>query len=244
MGQFDHCTLYDGHVQTDLYVRSWSTTLSSSMSSTPKRDGAWFTAWQPSQDTLSMTIRQPSTYAQATTLVTLQKWLADQSQLSLDWTERDLHYRCLVKSAPTQLNYNVVMNDINLTLQLLTNAFISSTSGYTPSSTIESMVLRDLVVGSLDDFRESSSNQNSTSSQESENRNTAKFAMSVNRQWSGWSVDYTRVRNEVVATFTKKNSNGYLTDRTYVVKLTDSMVKQMNSGSNIESILKKNEIAY
>lgn len=252
MGQFDHCTLTDGYVTCDLYVRSWSTTLSANMSATPKKDGQWFTAWQPSQDTMSLVIRQPSQVAQATTLTTLQKWLADQSLLTFSWTERYMNYQCVIKSAPTKLNYDVVMNDINLQIQLLTNSFIDVSRGYTVSSSIESMLSADLVSSTLDDFDKQQSNQNSSSGDSSGDNSDGgssggsssssgagslvRKARESNKQWSGFKVTY---NSDGTALFRWTKS---FYDRIYTVKLTDDFIRQMNRGGDLEAIVKAHSI--
>lgn len=233
MGQYDHCTLTDGYVTCDLYVRSWNTTLSSNMSSTAKKDGAWFSAWQPAQDTMSLTIRQPSTVGQATTVTTLQKWLGDQSILTFSWTERSMSYQCVIKSAPTNLRYDAVMVDLNLTLQLLTNSFMKTSRGYVVTSGIQQMLLADLVSQTTDDFQ--------MPGDESKFGDVSKRFMSEQKsQISGWDVTY---KSDGTVIFKKHyelgDSMSNLFSKSYEIKVNDSFVKALNDGMDIEATLRE-----
>lgn len=227
----EDCWLYDGRVTVQLFPRAWSTTLSSNMSSTQKKDGAWFSAWQPSQDTLSLTVRQPSIQAQKTTIITLQKWLGDQTRLTFRWTERQMNYQCVIKSVPTQLKYDAVMVDISLTLQLLTNEFMTSARGYTLTTGIENMLYADLVTQTTDDFV--------FSDDKHEVGSIATDAIAQRKQWNGWNATY---NSDGTATFVKAGGRfniGGVIHKQYRVRITDAFVKAMNGGFDLESILRQ-----
>lgn len=116
--------------EVELLVINLSMPFSSSMSAIKSRDASWFEAWQPSQDSLSLTFRQQSIADQMMTIQILQRWCKLGTMLHIAYPERDIDYDCVIDSCPLELDYSAVMKDCTVHLTLLTNSFIQSMESF------------------------------------------------------------------------------------------------------------------
>ena len=134
------CFLTSGGVQVEVGVVSWGTALRSSMRPIYSQGHTWFQAWSPDNDSMTMTFRQPSVYAQSALVATLFQWMRTQAVVQIEWAARNMDYQAVIVGAPDKRDYNVVMNDVSVTFMLITNKFIQNVATASISGNVLSML--------------------------------------------------------------------------------------------------------
>lgn len=249
------CFLTGGNVQVEVGVVSWSTSLRSSMTPMYTQGHTWFQAWNPSNDSLSMTLRQNSRTAQKALSSTLFAWMKMNTEVTIDWYERNMHYTAIVASAPQRDDYNVVMNDINVTFLLVTNRFIDSIAPFTISNKVMEILGGDFVDKTVDDLlqehaideeKEEDAKKKAAADKNKKNgwSPVVQKAHDSNQQWEGYKVVY---HDDGTATFSYVDysapSPGLMPIAPVYptihrrVKLTDDLIRRLNRGDDIRQWL-------
>lgn len=240
------CFLTSGGVQVEVGVVSWGTALRSSMRPIYSQGHTWFQAWSPDNDSMTMTFRQPSVYAQSALVATLFQWMRTQAVVQIEWAARNMDYQAVIVGAPDKRDYNVVMNDVSVTFMLITNKFIQNVATASISGNVLSMLGDKFVSTTIDDaerehaLAEQKAKEKGAKNQK-ELQDKAKKAM---KDKSGYKVEY---NPDGTATFTftdysKPNfAPGGLTQTypTYrvTVKITNELVDKLNKGDDIPHYL-------
>ena len=220
------CVLSSNDVAVELYVVAMSTSLSSSMQPVLGCKATWFEAWQPSQDTLSITFRQPSVDAQYQVISTLRRWAQGNSMLYLRYPERDIDYRVVIRSIPLRKRYDATMLDATVTFQPLTNRFIGSTVPYVYTDMAYAMLGSEFITDTVDDALSFDTEQQ------------LRNLFTQNAQFDGYRIAYLNYPN-VQIQIRRTNKDGLVTwSNAYTVRMTQSLAKHLANGDDIEWYLR------
>ena len=220
------CVLSSNDVAVELYVVAMSTSLSSSMQPVLGYKATWFESWQPSQDTLSITFRQPSVDAQYQVISTLRRWAQGNSMLYLRYPERDIDYRVVIRSIPLRKRYDATMLDATVTFQPMTNRFIGSTVPYVYTDMAYAMLGSEFITDTVDDALSFDTEQQ------------IRNLFTQNAQFDGYRIAYLNYPN-VQIQIRKTNKDGSVRwSNAYTVKMTQGLAKHLANGDDIEWYLK------
>ena len=157
------CMIYSDYNMLEVLPIAFSTTLSSSVSVMHASNAEWFEAWNPSQDSLSITVRMQNPDAQMNAIWVLQKWAQENAMLRIVYPERNFDWRCTIESCPLSLDYSVVMKDFTVTFFLLTNSFLTAQQTYQYSDVANALFTNDYIrediydsIGTVTDINDSS----------------------------------------------------------------------------------------
>lgn len=231
------CILDNGHTKLELYVRDWSTSLSSGKSMQQAQGHNWASAWHPSNDMMSMTIRQGNQQAQRAAWAFLYQCMKSNSKVSLQWPERNLSCNVIVMQCNYSEDYNIVVKDITVQFLMLTNAIATQQVSMSVSTNVLGM-LGEQVTKDLDDLQEEARKQAAQAKLEAEVAN----AIQTKKQWPGYSCVYND-DNTVSVTVKPSAHFGHMfgptTYKTYRVVMSAKFVEAMQSGdaATIEGFL-------
>lgn len=220
------CVLSSNDVAVELYVVAMSTSLSSSMQPVLGCKATWFEAWQPSQDTLSITFRQPSVDAQYSVISTLRRWAQGNSMLYLRYPERDIDYRVVIRSIPLRKRYDSTMLDATVTFQPLTNRFIGSTVPYVYTDMAYAMLGSEFITDTVDDALSFDTEQQ------------IRNLFTQNAQFDGYRITYLNYPNIQIQFRRVDNDGREQWSSVYTVKMTQDLAKHLANGDDIEWYLK------
>lgn len=139
------CIIYSDTMFLEVLPIAFETSLSSSVSAIHANSAEWFEAWNPSQDSLSITVRMPSLDAQKNAIFVLQRWASENAMLRIVYPERNFDWRCVIESCPLQLDYSVPMKDFTVSFFLLTNSFIASQTSFVYSDVASALFTNDYI---------------------------------------------------------------------------------------------------
>lgn len=225
------CVLSSNDVAVELYVVAMSTSLSSSMQPVLGCRATWFEAWQPSQDTLSITFRQPSVDAQYSVISTLRRWAQGNSMLYLRYPERDIDYRVVIRSIPLRKRYDATMLDATVTFQPLTNRFIGSTVPYVYTDMAYAMLGSEFITDTVDDAISFDTEQQ------------IRNLFTQNAQFDGYRITYLNYPNIQIQFRRTDNDGREQWSSVYTVKMTQDLAQRLARGDDIQAYLKANQSA-
>ena len=225
------CVLSSNDVAVELYVVAMSTSLSSSMQPVLGCRATWFEAWQPSQDTLSITFRQPSVDAQYSVISTLRRWAQGNSMLYLRYPERDIDYRVVIRSIPLRKRYDATMLDATVTFQPLTNRFIGSTVPYVYTDMAYAMLGSEFITDTVDDAISFDTEQQ------------IRNLFTQNAQFDGYRITYLNYPNIQIQFRRTDNDGREQWSSVYTVKMTQDLAQRLVRGDDIQAYLKANQSA-
>lgn len=225
------CVLSSNDVAVELYVVAMSTSLSSSMQPVLGCKATWFEAWQPSQDTLSITFRQPSVDAQYSVISTLRRWAQGNSMLYLRYPERDIDYRVVIRSIPLRKRYDSTMLDATVTFQPLTNRFIGSTVPYVYTDMAYAMLGSEFITDTVDDALSFDTEQQ------------IRNLFTQNAQFDGYRITYLNYPNIQIQFRRVDNDGREQWSSVYTVKMTQDLAQRLARGDDIQAYLKANQSA-
>ncbi|WP_288923509.1 hypothetical protein [uncultured Bifidobacterium sp.] len=225
------CVLSSNDVAVELYVVAMSTSLSSSMQPVLGCKATWFEAWQPSQDTLSITFRQPSVDAQYSVISTLRRWAQGNSMLYLRYPERDIDYRVVIRSIPLRKRYDATMLDATVTFQPLTNRFIGSTVPYVYTDMAYAMLGSEFITDTVDDALSFDTEQQ------------IRNLFTQNAQFDGYRITYLNYPNIQIQFRRVDNDGREQWSSVYTVKMTQDLAQRLARGDDIQAYLKANQSA-
>lgn len=240
------CFLTSGGVQVEVGVVSWNTALRSSMRPIYSQGHTWFQAWEPNHDSMVMTFRQESPYAQNALIAVLFQWMRTNAVVHIEWAARNMDYLAIIAGAPQKHDYDVVMNDISVTFMLVTNKFIHSTATASISSNVLSMLGDKFVSTTIDDAEKEAALQEQKAKERGaqEKKNLLDKAKAAVKKTSGYKVSY---NDDGTATFdftdySKPNFTPGGFTQTYphyrvTVKITNELVDKLNKGDDIPHYL-------
>lgn len=225
------CVLSSNDVAVELYVVAMSTSLSSSMQPVLGCKATWFEAWQPSQDTLSITFRQPSVDAQYSVISTLRRWAQGNSMLYLRYPERDIDYRVVIRSIPLRKRYDATMLDATVTFQPLTNRFIGSTVPYVYTDMAYAMLGSEFITDTVDDAISFDTEQQ------------IRNLFTQNAQFDGYQITYLNYPDIQIQFRIVDNDGREQWSSVYTVKMTQDLAQRLARGDDIQAYLKANQSA-
>ena len=225
------CVLSSNGVSVELYVVAMSTSLSSSMQPVIGANSVWFESWQPSQDTLSITFRQPSVDAQYYVISTLRRWAQGNSMLYLRYPERDIDYRVVIRSIPLQKRYDATMLDATVTFQPMTNRFIGSTVPYVYTDMAYAMLGSEFITDTVDDALSFDTEQQ------------IRNLFTQNNQFDGYRITYLNYPNIQIQFRRVDNDGREQWSSVYTVKMTQDLAQRLARGDDIQAYLKANQSA-
>ena len=225
------CVLSSNDVAVELYVVAMSTSLSSSMQPVLGCKATWFEAWQPSQDTLSITFRQPSVDAQYSVISTLRRWAQGNSMLYLRYPERDIDYRVVIRSIPLRKRYDATMLDATVTFQPLTNRFIGSTVPYVYTDMAYAMLGSEFITDTVDDALSFDTEQQ------------IRNLFTQNAQFDGYQITYLNYPDIQIQFRIVDNDGREQWSSVYTVKMTQDLAQRLARGDDIQAYLKANQSA-
>lgn len=225
------CVLSSNDVAVELYVVAMSTSLSSSMQPVLGCKATWFEAWQPSQDTLSITFRQPSVDAQYQVISTLRRWAQGNSMLYLRYPERDIDYRVVIRSIPLRKRYDATMLDATVTFQPLTNRFIGSTVPYVYTDMAYAMLGSEFITDTVDDAISFDTEQQ------------IRNLFTQNAQFDGYQITYLNYPDIQIQFRIVDNDGREQWSSVYTVKMTQDLAQKLARGDDIQAYLKANQSA-
>ena len=225
------CVLSSNDVAVELYVVAMSTSLSSSMQPVLGCKATWFEAWQPSQDTLSITFRQPSVDAQYQVISTLRRWAQGNSMLYLRYPERDIDYRVVIRSIPLRKRYDATMLDATVTFQPLTNRFIGSTVPYVYTDMAYAMLGSEFITDTVDDALSFDTEQQ------------IRNLFTQNAQFDGYQITYLNYPDIQIQFRIVDNDGREQWSSVYTVKMTQDLAQRLARGDDIQAYLKANQSA-
>lgn len=220
------CVLSSNDLAVELYVVAMSTSLSSSMQPVIGANSVWFESWQPSQDALSITFRQPSVDAQYQVISTLRRWAQGNSMLYLRYPERDIDYRVVIRSIPLRKRYDSTMLDATVTFQPMTNRFIGFTVPYVYTDMAYAMLGSEFITDTVDDALSFDTEQQ------------IRNLFTQNAQFDGYRIAYLNYPN-VQIQIRRTNKDGSVTwSNAYTVRMTHSLARHLANGDDIEWYLR------
>ena len=225
------CVLSSNDVAVELYVVAMSTSLSSSMQPVLGYKATWFEAWQPSQDTLSITFRQPSVDAQYSVISTLRRWAQGNSMLYLRYPERDIDYRVVIRSIPLRKRYDATMLDATVTFQPMTNRFIGSTVPYVYTDMAYAMLGSEFITDTVDDALSFDTEQQ------------IRNLFTQNVQFDGYRIAYLNYPDIQIQFRIVDNDGREQWSSVYTVKMTQDLAQRLARGDDIQAYLKANQSA-
>ena len=225
------CVLSSNDVAVELYVVAMSTALSSSMQPVLGYKATWFEAWQPSQDTLSITFRQPSVDAQYQVISTLRRWAQGNSMLYLRYPERDIDYRVVIRSIPLRKRYDATMLDATVTFQPMTNRFIGSTVPYVYTDMAYAMLGSEFITDTVDDAISFDTEQQ------------IRNLFTQNAQFDGYQITYLNYPDIQIQFRIVDNDGREQWSSVYTVKMTQDLAQKLARGDDIQAYLKANQSA-
>ena len=225
------CVLSSNDVAVELYVVAMSTALSSSMQPVLGYKATWFEAWQPSQDTLSITFRQPSVDAQYQVISTLRRWAQGNSMLYLRYPERDIDYRVVIRSIPLRKRYDATMLDATVTFQPMTNRFIGSTVPYVYTDMAYAMLGSEFITDTVDDAISFDTEQQ------------IRNLFTQNAQFDGYQITYLNYPDIQIQFRIVDNDGREQWSSVYTVKMTQDLAQRLARGDDIQAYLKANQSA-
>ena len=225
------CVLSSNDLAVELYVVAMSTSLSSSMQPVIGANSVWFESWQPSQDTLSITFRQPSVDAQYQVISTLRRWAQGNSLLYLRYPERDIDYRVVIRSIPLRKRYDATMLDATVTFQPLTNRFIGSTVPYVYTDMAYAMLGSEFITDTVDDAISFDTEQQ------------IRNLFTQNAQFDGYQITYLNYPDIQIQFRIVDNDGREQWSSVYTVKMTQDLAQKLARGDDIQAYLKANQSA-
>lgn len=225
------CVLSSNDLAVELYVVAMSASLSSSMQPVIGANSVWFESWQPSQDVLSITFRQPSVDAQYSVISTLRRWAQGNSLLYLRYPERDIDYRVVIRSVPLQKRYDSTMLDATVTFQPMTNRFIGSTVPYVYTDMAYAMLGSEFITDTVDDALSFDTEQQ------------IRNLFTQNAQFDGYRITYLNYPNIQIQFRRVDNDGREQWSSVYTVKMTQDLAQRLARGDDIQAYLKANQSA-
>lgn len=231
------CILDNGHTRLELYVRDWNTRLSAGKSMQQAQGHNWASAWHPSNDLLSMTIRQGDQQAQRAAWAFMYQCMKSNAKVSLQWPERNLSCNVIVMQCNYAEDYNTVVKDITVQFLMLTNAIATQQVSMSVSTNVLGM-LGEQVTKDLDELQEEARQKAAQAQLDNETAN----AKQTKQQWPGYSCVYND-DNTVSVTVKPIAHFGHMfgptTNKTYKVVMSAKFVEAMQSGdaATIEAFL-------